>query len=119
LFEHFNPGVAVPARFRRILEADFDHPTWELAMARKDARLMQAEADAGGIALSLLPAFVPRMGRPSPGGPPPAPPGPSARRPSPGGLLQALDDVPAVGARLRLPGRHADLADLEPEADVA
>lgn len=63
LFDHFNPGAAVPARFKRILEADFGHPSWELAMARKDARLMQAEADAAGIALSLLPAFAARMDR--------------------------------------------------------
>ncbi|MBI5433785.1 MAG: NAD(P)-dependent oxidoreductase [Planctomycetes bacterium] len=61
LFDHFNPGAAVPARFKRILAADFDHPSWELAMARKDARLMQAEADASGVALSLLPAFAARM----------------------------------------------------------
>jgi 3-hydroxyisobutyrate dehydrogenase len=63
LFDAFNPGAAVPARFKRILEADFDHPTWELAMARKDARLMLAEADAAGIALSMLPAFAARMDR--------------------------------------------------------
>ncbi|MCC6406501.1 MAG: NAD(P)-dependent oxidoreductase [Planctomycetes bacterium] len=63
LFEHFNPGAAVPARFKRILDADYEHPSWELAMARKDARLMQAEADAAGIALSLLPAFAARMDR--------------------------------------------------------
>jgi 3-hydroxyisobutyrate dehydrogenase len=63
LLGHFNPGAAVPARFRRILEADYDHPTWELRMARKDARLMQAEADHAGIALSMLPAFAGRMDR--------------------------------------------------------
>jgi len=63
LFEHFNPGVSVPARFKRILEADFDHPTWELAMARKDARLMQAEAQAAGVDLSMLTAFVALMER--------------------------------------------------------
>jgi len=61
LFEHFNPGVAVPARFKRILEADFEHPTWELVMARKDARLMQAEAQRAGVALSMLPAFAALM----------------------------------------------------------
>jgi 3-hydroxyisobutyrate dehydrogenase-like beta-hydroxyacid dehydrogenase len=32
-------------------------------MARKDARLMLAEADAAGIALSMLPAFAARMDR--------------------------------------------------------
>jgi len=63
LFEHFNPGTGVPARIRRITEADFGNPTWELVMARKDARLMQAEADRAGIALSMLPAFVALMDR--------------------------------------------------------
>jgi 3-hydroxyisobutyrate dehydrogenase-like beta-hydroxyacid dehydrogenase len=32
-------------------------------MARKDARLMQAEAQAAGVALSMLPAFVALMER--------------------------------------------------------
>lgn len=63
LFDHFNPGASAPARLKRILDADYDHPSWELAMARKDARLMQAEADAAGIALSLVPAFAARMDR--------------------------------------------------------
>ncbi len=63
LFEHFNPGAAVPARFKRMTDADYDHPSWELAMARKDARLMQAEADAAGIALSMLPAVAALMDR--------------------------------------------------------
>ncbi len=63
LFDHFNPGTSVPARIKRILEADFDHPSWELVMARKDARLMQAEAAAAEIALSMLPAFAARMDR--------------------------------------------------------
>jgi 3-hydroxyisobutyrate dehydrogenase len=61
LFEHFNPGAILPARFKRMTEADYDHPSWELAMARKDARLMQAEADLAGIMLSMLPAFAARM----------------------------------------------------------
>lgn len=63
LFEHFNPGTSLPARLRRMLAADYEHPTWELAMARKDARLMQAEADAAGVALTLLPALAARMDR--------------------------------------------------------
>lgn len=63
LFEHFNPGVSVPARFKRLIDADYDHPTWELGMARKDARLMQAEANAAGIALSMLPSFAALMDR--------------------------------------------------------
>jgi 3-hydroxyisobutyrate dehydrogenase len=61
LFEHFNPGASVPARFKRMTDADYDHPTWELGMARKDARLMQAEASAAGIALSMLPSVAALM----------------------------------------------------------
>jgi 3-hydroxyisobutyrate dehydrogenase len=63
LFEHFNPGAAVPARFKRMTDADYDHPSWELAMARKDARLMQAEADGAGVPLSMLPAVAALMDR--------------------------------------------------------
>jgi 3-hydroxyisobutyrate dehydrogenase len=61
LFEQFNPGASAPARFQRILDADFEHPSWELVMARKDARLMQEEAAAAGVALSMLPAFAKLM----------------------------------------------------------
>jgi 3-hydroxyisobutyrate dehydrogenase len=63
LFEHFNPGTSVPARFKRMTDADYDHPTWELDMARKDARLMQAEADRARIALPMLPAVAALMDR--------------------------------------------------------
>ena len=52
LFEHFNPGTSVGARAKRMIDAAYDHASWELAMARKDARLMQAEADRAGIALA-------------------------------------------------------------------
>ena len=61
LFEHFNPGVTIGARMKRMTDAAFAQPSWELAMARKDARLMQAEADAAGIVLPLLPAIAARM----------------------------------------------------------
>ena len=63
LFEHFNPGTSVPARFKRMTDADYDHPSWELAMARKDARLMQAEADAAGLPLRMLPVVAGQMDR--------------------------------------------------------
>jgi 3-hydroxyisobutyrate dehydrogenase len=61
LFAHFNPGASLPARFQRMLDADYEHPSWELAMARKDARLVQDEVDAAGIALTVLPAVAARM----------------------------------------------------------
>ena len=49
LLSHFNPGVSLPGRFKRMASADYANPSWELAMARKDARLMQDEADQAGI----------------------------------------------------------------------
>jgi 3-hydroxyisobutyrate dehydrogenase len=61
LFAHFNPGASLPARFERMLAADYDHPSWELAMARKDAGLVQREVDAAGIELTMLPAVAARM----------------------------------------------------------
>ena len=61
LLSHFNPGVSLPGRFKRMASADYANPSWELAMARKDARLMQEEADAAGIALTMLPAFAALM----------------------------------------------------------
>jgi 3-hydroxyisobutyrate dehydrogenase len=61
LFEQFNPGVTIPARIKRMVEASFDNPSWELAMARKDARLMLDEAAAAGVPLAVLPAIAARM----------------------------------------------------------
>jgi 3-hydroxyisobutyrate dehydrogenase len=61
LFESFNPGKTLDARVERMLSADWAHPSWNLAMARKDARLMLDEAGASGITLSVLPAIAERM----------------------------------------------------------
>jgi 3-hydroxyisobutyrate dehydrogenase len=58
LFEHFNPGVSLPGRYRRMTERAYDQPSWELAMARKDARLMVEEATRAGLPLILLPALA-------------------------------------------------------------
>jgi 3-hydroxyisobutyrate dehydrogenase len=63
LFDWFNPGASLPARAARVLQADFDHPSWELAMARKDARLMMEAADRGDVALSVIPAIAREMDR--------------------------------------------------------
>jgi 3-hydroxyisobutyrate dehydrogenase len=54
LFESFNPGVSVPARFKRMIAADYDDVSWDLAMARKDARLMEGE----GANLVMLPGVI-------------------------------------------------------------
>ena len=63
LFEHFNPGAQIAARARRVLEADFAHPSWELSMARKDARLMLDESQRHGVPLAVLPAIAAEMDR--------------------------------------------------------
>lgn len=63
MFEWFNPGTQVPARLARMLEADFEHPSWNLAMARKDARLMMEAAQAAGRPLTVIPAVAELMDR--------------------------------------------------------
>jgi 3-hydroxyisobutyrate dehydrogenase len=61
LFEQFNPGVTISARIKRMLDASFASPSWELTMARKDARLMLDAAAAAGVPLAVLPAIAARM----------------------------------------------------------
>ncbi len=63
LFDWLNFGATVPARIGRILEADFAHPSWELAMARKDARLMMEEAGRADVPLAVIPAIAREMDR--------------------------------------------------------
>ena len=61
LFEAFNPGTTIGARLRRMLDAKFEQPSWELAMARKDARIMLDEAAAANLGFAVLPAIAARM----------------------------------------------------------
>lgn len=58
LFEHFNPGQTLRARAARIESADVTQPSFELAMARKDLRLMIDEAARGGVDLVVTPAIA-------------------------------------------------------------
>ena len=58
LFKHFNPGQTLPARAARIESADVTAPSFELAMARKDLRLMMEEAARGGMELFVTPAIA-------------------------------------------------------------
>jgi 3-hydroxyisobutyrate dehydrogenase len=53
----------VPARMARMIGGDFEHPSWELSMARKDARLMMEEGDRRGVPLAMLPAIAATMDR--------------------------------------------------------
>ena len=61
LLGHFNPGVSLPGRFKRMADADYENPSWELAMARKDARLMQEEVARAGLPLVMLPPMCALM----------------------------------------------------------
>ncbi|CAN5914041.1 NAD(P)-dependent oxidoreductase [soil metagenome] len=64
LFDFFNPGAAAPARFKRIADAAWQEtPSWELAMARKDALLMQAEVTKANRTLEMLNGVIARMDR--------------------------------------------------------
>ena len=63
LFETFNPGLFLTARVKRMISAEFDKPSWELAMARKDARLMLEEGERHGLPLAMLPAIAATMDR--------------------------------------------------------
>jgi len=61
LFQEWNPGAGVPARLKRITDAKFDKPSWELAMARKDAGLMLSAAESADIHLVMIPAIINEM----------------------------------------------------------
>ena len=61
LFGHFNPASTVAPRIKKMADAAFEPPSWELAMARKDARLMIEAAAAAGIPLAVVPAIAARM----------------------------------------------------------
>ena len=58
LFDQFNPGATLPARAARITAAEFDKPSFEIAMARKDVRLMIEEAQRGGVDLFVRPGVA-------------------------------------------------------------
>lgn len=63
LFEHFNPGLSVPPRTKRMLSGKYENPSWELKMARKDARLILTEAESHGVGLSAVPTYAAIMDR--------------------------------------------------------
>jgi 3-hydroxyisobutyrate dehydrogenase len=57
LFGHFNPGLTIGGRAKRMIEGNFHDASWELQMARKDAGLMLDT----GAALTTIPGIVKRM----------------------------------------------------------
>jgi len=58
LFNNWNPGVTVPSRLKKIAEGNFNDPSWELNMARKDAGLMISTAKEAGTKLNIIPAIA-------------------------------------------------------------
>ncbi|HEY0254955.1 MAG TPA: NAD(P)-dependent oxidoreductase [Kofleriaceae bacterium] len=61
LFDHFNPGTTVAARAKRMASGNYSEPSWELAMARKDARLVQEEVERAHVVLTAVPAIASKM----------------------------------------------------------
>ncbi len=61
LFEFFNPTTMVQGRLSRLLTVDYTDPSWTLAMARKDVRLMLEGAAAGHASLLAAPAIAAAM----------------------------------------------------------
>jgi 3-hydroxyisobutyrate dehydrogenase len=58
LFKQFNPGQLLPARADRIAAGVFSPPSFEIAMARKDVRLMIEEAQRAGVDLFVMPGVA-------------------------------------------------------------
>ena len=48
----------IPARLKKITEANFNEPSWELNMARKDAGLMMDAANEAATTLAIIPAIA-------------------------------------------------------------
>jgi 3-hydroxyisobutyrate dehydrogenase len=61
LLEALNPGVVAQGRIKKITSNTFDQPSWELSMARKDARLMIEQAGASNKTLMIVPAVAEKM----------------------------------------------------------
>jgi 3-hydroxyisobutyrate dehydrogenase len=57
LFSFFSPAPMIPARAAKIAAKDLS-PSFEITMARKDARLMVEEAGRHGVELGVLPAIL-------------------------------------------------------------
>jgi 3-hydroxyisobutyrate dehydrogenase len=61
LLELLNPAVVAQGRLRKITSNTFDQPSWELSMARKDARLMMEQAASTNNTLMVVPAVARKM----------------------------------------------------------
>lgn len=63
LFDAWNPGAMLPARLKRMTSGNYDQPSWELSMARKDTGLFIQAAQQKNIPLAVIPAIAAEMDR--------------------------------------------------------
>ncbi|MEP6591588.1 MAG: NAD(P)-binding domain-containing protein [Gemmatimonadota bacterium] len=63
IFDWFNMATMAAARARRLRSGDVSQPSWTLAMARKDVRLMNEATEARGGELVVMPAIAAAMDR--------------------------------------------------------
>jgi 3-hydroxyisobutyrate dehydrogenase len=61
LLDTLNPGIVAQGRLKKITSNTFDQPSWELSMARKDARLMIEQATYSNKKLMVVPAVAKKM----------------------------------------------------------
>ena len=61
LLEALNPGVVAQGRLKKITSNTFDQPSWELNMARKDARLMIEQTATKNKQLMVIPGVAKKM----------------------------------------------------------
>jgi 3-hydroxyisobutyrate dehydrogenase len=61
LFGAWNPGNNLPARLAKMAGGDYEQPSWELNMARKDTQLFLDTAAKGGMELQLTPVIAALM----------------------------------------------------------
>lgn len=61
LLDLINPTVVAKGRLKRITGNEFDKPSWELNMARKDARLMMEQVATAQKTLMVVPAVAQKM----------------------------------------------------------
>lgn len=63
LFDWLTMPNTVPSRIKGMIKGEFGSPSWELVMARKDARLMMEAAERGSTTLTTIPAVANTMDR--------------------------------------------------------
>jgi 3-hydroxyisobutyrate dehydrogenase len=63
LFNAWNPAGSFPVRMQKLNSGNYDNPSWELNMARKDTQLFMDAAAKGGTKLAVIPAIAAEMDR--------------------------------------------------------